>query len=480
MTKPNIIRYVGIAIAIVFGVLLIPLRYPVDYVDEQREDGVPIRLKQGESVNQVIVPTADHWSGFVVWVDPLLDENLAAVIDLRITSEGNSKDDRHVTTKVYKIFNAEERTLRFTFPSIAHSKGRRYQVVIEPTSALADGAIAVRPPIADRIMGGEVKTGYQLLATQPSWQILRHELYRAPSEGEDIYQYWRRGGQIINGENPYSCVLDNDCINHKIPIHLPLFYWLSAASIKLGLTSFESWIALWRPALLLSYIAIGLVLFVTLVKRNRFWLAIFALLFWLFNRWSLYVIRVGHLDFMALLFLVLSVVLAQKRWRTSLILLGASLAIKQVAVFVVPFYMLMAWERNKAHRWREVAVALFLIGIIPFVVSVPFLIQQPKAMIQSVLFSATRDSEANFGAPALAAILHTAGRWYMASLMLLVIIASWRHRLSLAVSSLLIFVTFIAFNTVIFNQYFVWMMPFVPLAASDYLFNRKKAIAKAQ
>lgn len=477
VSKGKAFGVLAAAVLVLLFILVFPLRYALVTVDEKPEGGDPVKIGGGDTLEQTITPPANGWSGLVLRADEIPGKYLSSVLELRIFSNSGFVEERSLSVVLADVYDKESRTITFNFPSIPSSKDHLYRVNLSMANGGSQHPIFLRPPISDLSNNGEIKVGYQLLVSQSVWEILSKELYSAKAEGEDIYHYWRRGGQVVNGVNPYACVIDDSCVDHKIPIHLPLFYWLSAASLKVGFASFEAWIALWRPTLLALYVATGFALFITLARRNQLWLAFFALFFWLFNRWSLYVIRVGHVDFMALFFLVLSVVLVRKYWRSSLLLLGVSLAIKQVAVFIVPLYLIIAWSRNAPYRWRAVTVSMMLICVIPFAVSLPFLLDQPKAMVTAVLFSVTRDSEANLGAPSIDSILQIKGvvsMAFMAMVMLFVYMSTWRHRLSLASASLLILISFLAFNSVTFNQYFLWAMPFVPLAISDQLLRRSR------
>ncbi|MEK7499194.1 MAG: hypothetical protein AAB649_01150, partial [Patescibacteria group bacterium] len=186
---------------------------------------------------------------------------------------------------------------------------------------------------------------------------------------------------------------------------------------------------------------------------------------------SLYVIRVGHVDFLAIFFLTASVVLFEKKRFWSLLLFGLSIATKQVAIFLAPLYLILIWVyTEKEKRLKTGALSILTMMILPILTVFPFLLDNPQSVAKGLLFSASRTSEANMGATPLVSLLKIQGSFGvlpMAFLMLLIYIAAYRKKLSLASSGLAIMLIFLAFNTVTFNQYFLWFVPFLPLALAD-------------
>jgi uncharacterized membrane protein len=296
---------------------------------------------------------------------------------------------------------------------------------------------------------------------------------------QDIYYAWLEGGRILDGDNPYARVLASDMrTNDKYATYLPGFYLLSAAVQALGVREFDSWLLFWRPVVLACNLAIAASLFIASARRGRSFLGLCFAIFWLCNRWTLYTSRIVHLDFLAILPLLAALALLPARRRTSMLLLGVSLTIKQLAVFVLPICVLWAWRRADPRRWRDAAAALAWVAIVPLIVSLPFLLWNADAFLRSILFSATRAPDNLVpGLHSLDTLIGMTLPWFagllarvpMVLLMALAWVAALRREVGLYTGSLLVFLIFLGFNSVLFMQYFVWALALVPLALLEAL-----------
>lgn len=461
-------------IALFFITLLLwPLRYPALYVHEDPDLSGSLVVTRDKPLENVRVVASRNLAGVAFYTveEPKVEKDTFVELFIINTSTGENILSR--AERFEDVFKKQEKKLLFTFPSHKSSSDGAYSISLRMMDASLDESLVVRGTLRDVSDRTSAQAVIQPLEKRSLLSILHSQLYGASTDGEDIYYYWARGGEVAHGNNPYVCALDDTCINHKNPGHFPFFYWLSAFSQQMGLHEFEDWMAFWRIVFILCYLGTGVVLFWTLYKRKQYELAIFALFFYLFNRWSLYVIRVGHVDFLALFFLTASLVLFEKRTYWSMLLFGISLATKQIAIFLAPLYLVLVWVRTeKEKRWKTVLLSAACMALVPLLTLVPFLVDNPEAVMKGLLFSATRSSEANMGAAPLVSILKLHGGMRvapMALLMVLIYAAAYRRRMTLAMGGLAIMLVFIAFNTVTFNQYFLWFVPFLPLAAADVL-----------
>lgn len=296
---------------------------------------------------------------------------------------------------------------------------------------------------------------------------------RVEHSQQDIYYVWRDGTRLAMGTNPYEAILSGNMReNHKYPTYLPLLYLLVAGAHHLGVVSFRDWLWIWRPTVLASQLGIGILLFVACWRSGNLALGVFAALFWSFNRWTVYVVKVAHVDFPAILCLVGSLILFEARRRTSFILFGLSLALKQIAIFVAPLYLIWVWRdtREPGERFGATARAAVWIALVPGLVSLPFLIWNAEAFARSVLFSATRNPDSHV--PALSidtqlGLTGLAGRLPMLLVMGLVCVATARNEVGRYLGVLLILTTFVDFNPVFYLQYMAWLVPFIALAVMD-------------
>ncbi|HZL94087.1 MAG TPA: hypothetical protein VFB99_10600 [Vicinamibacterales bacterium] len=295
---------------------------------------------------------------------------------------------------------------------------------------------------------------------------------------QDIFYIWLEGHRIVEGENPYARVLVGDMSrNNKYATYFPLSYVLSAAPQLLGFADFPEWIAMWHATSLVLTLSITVLLFAALFKRVSPIAALVGAAFWLLNRWSLIVSSVAHVDPLPIALLLVGMLLLETRPRLACITFGVSLAVKQVAIFLLPLFLVQVWLSAEERPWRHVGRAIMSILAVPVIVSIPFFLWGPEGFIKSIVFSATRNPDTNLGAPSFDAVV--AGRLWsafgglparvpMLLLMTLICVVVLRRNVGFFLAALLIMVTFVDFNSVLFRQYMAWVAALVPLAMCDF------------
>ncbi|MBT4002004.1 MAG: hypothetical protein HOF10_01690 [Chloroflexi bacterium] len=294
-------------------------------------------------------------------------------------------------------------------------------------------------------------------------------------ENQDISVLFKEGISLHEGKNPYARVklLEEDFQwNHKNATYFPIFFYLTWLTQRLGLGDIFYWLVFWRVVFLVANLGIAALLFMVIYHRfdNRA-LAIFAVLFWLFNRWTLHITMIYHIEFIAIFFFLLSLSLWSKNQVLSLLSFGLSLGIKQIAIFMVPIYIIWIWQKTGTKNLKQFWILILALGSIPLLSSLPFLIWDMESFIRSVFLSATRIAESHFGIPAIDALLELSGlpaKLPMLGLMALVYYATWLKKIGPFVTGLLIMVVFVDFNSVLFRQYMAWVVPLVPLAVVEY------------
>lgn len=296
-------------------------------------------------------------------------------------------------------------------------------------------------------------------------------LWTTETKGEDIYFIWMDGGRILNGENPYARVLaGNMRDNEKYATYFPVFFELSAFTQWVSLRDYEPWIAFWRVIFLLFDLAIAATLFLAIYPYGGWVGAGFAAAFWMFGRWTLHVTQIAHLDFIAIFLMIASLSLFRTRRRTALLLFSFSLGVKQIAIFLLPLYLIWTWQTAERDRLKETLKAVLIIASVPFISSLPFLIWNAEGIIKSVAFSATRNPVDHFSAPSLDGLFGWLGlpaKVPMLVLLLGVYGLAWRRKLGIYTASLFTMSVFVDFNSVLFRQYLAWIVPLVPLAMLD-------------
>jgi hypothetical protein len=300
------------------------------------------------------------------------------------------------------------------------------------------------------------------------------------SEDNDIYYDFLEAKKITVGENPYERILSGDMrSNDKYATYFPLFYLLSAGIIKLGFQEFQQFVAFWRLGFLFCNIGAGVVLFYLLWPRRGLLLAVFGVLFWFFGRWNLRLTTTGNIDYLAIFFLLLAFWLLPRHRVWAFVVLGLSLGIKQLDVILVPLFLILVWQSESQHRARALLVAIAALASTLVITSAPFFAAGPEAFLKSMIFEGVRNPSRNSDA-ALGVYLGWSGsvsRLPVIILMALVYALFWRRKIGFYTAGLLAMITFITTNPVLFSQYFVWLTPFFPLAASEVFFESKKTPA---
>ncbi len=315
-----------------------------------------------------------------------------------------------------------------------------------------------------------------LWALEPSdWDV--NKMFDAVNkfdlEQQDIFAVFGEGDRLQRGENPYEQILSPNVDmkwNQTIATYFPVFYYLSWLTQEIGLEDYIQWIGFWRVVFLAFNLGIAYLLFYVPYHRYKsLTLAVFSALFWLFSRWTLHITMIYHIEFVAIFFLLLSLVLLPKNTKWSFFLFGVSLAVKQIAIFMIPLYLIWAWQfsRNRKQGFKFFATLILLMAVIPILLSLPFLVWNVEGFAKSVFISATRISESHFGVPSLDMLIGLSGipaKLPMLGMMLIVFMLAWKQRINYFVSALFIMIVFIDFNSVLFRQYMAWVVPLIPLS----------------
>jgi uncharacterized membrane protein len=311
-----------------------------------------------------------------------------------------------------------------------------------------------------------------------SGALMHISLWKDDRLGEDIQYIWQDAHTIFSGENPYVKILSGNMReNQKYATYFPLFYLLGALTEAIGFKSYEEWISFWRWGFLLLTLGIGLILFTVIYRRGHLALAIFSVLFWLFSRWTLNLTTNGQIDVIPIFFLLASLALFQRNQPVALLLFSCSLAAKQIAIFMLPLYLIWVWQSSEENAPKRVGIAALIIMSVPLATSLPFIIWNAEGFFRSIIFSATRYATNHFKvssfdqliAEDMPGFVGIPAKLPMLFLMGLVYIVALRHKMGRYAAALLIMSIFVEFNSVLFRQYMTWIVPFVPLAVSDML-----------
>ncbi len=293
--------------------------------------------------------------------------------------------------------------------------------------------------------------------------------YNPQIEKMDIYYDWLEGQRILSGENPYARVLEgNMLVNNKYSTYLPGFFLFTAAVQKSGITEYPRFLALWQGINILLTLGLGWLLFYLLWKAGKTWLGVLAAGFWFYNRFTLYVISVYQIDILAIFLIVLSLTfLSKKKVILSLLLMGTSLAVKQIGIVMLPLYLLGLFRmKGETRTIRQLSCFLWVL-IVPFMVSLPFLIWNFKGFMYSVLFPMTRLPDTHLGISSLDMAMKWVGIPAKIPMILLwvgIYFIAWFRKIALIPAMLAIYIIFLGYYSILYNQYWVWMVPFMLLS----------------
>lgn len=389
-------------------------------------------------------------------------------IELTISPSNNSLREVQTATTPTYIMREGRPALLFPIKKLRANDGDRFDIRLTYSGN--------KNVLLHRSLNAQVKTGESALAAfqlaqKKNWLTsLIDKVYAENLIGNDIAMYLHRGQQIAAGTNPYACVLEKGaCIGY--PAHTPGMYLIASGFVFFGVHDLASWAAAWRPFAIATWLIIGIVLLAHITRRGQIALAVAALGFWLFNRWSLDVLRIAHTDFLGVLFLLLAVLFVEKRQKTAALMFGISLAIKQVAILVLPLFLMYLW-RNNSQSFKKLAMLAGLVILVPLLTLAPFLIDNAPATITGLLNPLARPAQQVHGFASSFAqfvdITNISKVFLMTYLIGIIYIAAYKKSISLVGGMLMIFAIMISFTDVLYNQYIVWLLPFIPLAVSAY------------
>jgi uncharacterized membrane protein len=298
----------------------------------------------------------------------------------------------------------------------------------------------------------------------------------------DAYYIFLEGKHILAGENPYARIMTGDMRqNQKYPTYLPPIYLAAAASTGLGLTDYGPWVTFWRYIFMLFELATGCLLYYICYQKMGVLGGIVGGLFWFLSRWNVHSIRMATYDFIPIFCMVLSFWLLPRRKWMSLILFGVSLALKHMDAYLLPLYLIYIWQVAKESRSRALAGAMVAMVGVPLLVSLPYFLAGPEAFLRTLAFPLTRDAASHVEALSVDTWLKLPGltaRLPLLGMLILIYVLFARRKLPLIAAGLLVMATFIDFNSVLFLQYFSWLVPFILMAVAELAGPVRTALAE--
>ena len=291
--------------------------------------------------------------------------------------------------------------------------------------------------------------------------------------GKDIFYVWEEGTKIADGVNPYTRIIGKSLRdNDKYPTYLPLSYYFIAMLNQLGIKSFNHFISIWRPLNIACHLGIGILTFSIYNQKRKPISGIIACSILLLGRWSAYIINVQHLEFAAILPILLAGQQLNRRPNMSALMFGLSLCIKHVGIILLPSFLLGlsagSSSKKRVFNRQQILTYSAVALVIPLIISLPFLLDQPSGFLLNVLFSTTRDFSDHGKATGTRMILTGVDgtRLVMISLIIMNWIAQAREKINFWFASTITLLIFLQFNAVVFAQYYIWLTAFLLISCA--------------
>ena len=149
-------------------------------------------------------------------------------------------------------------------------------------------------------------------------------------------------------------------------------------------------------------------------------------------------------------------------------LYGISLAFKHFGIFLFPIYIF------RVRTIRKILSASFYIWIVPLVISAPFIVLNAEAFFRSLSYDgiriATDHGDHGFPIHPLSEVFGSVGmvsRLPTIGVLIGLYYVIFKNQLDRYFAAFLLYLAFISFNPVVFNQYVPYLIPFVFLYAIE-------------
>lgn len=444
--------------AIIVCILCMPIVVPSFSTEENPDDSTALLLSNDSPIEIDILEISKQGTAIAFWTNTSIKTPLSTILEIQVQNSNTQyvplkdilTDKRKITIPLQRNISSPLH-ITLSAPTLENKK-----------------ALIFRTTQHDPRQASYTVYERRLFIT-----TLLQKIYSHNSVGDDIEYVWREGAGILEGGNPYEKAAKIAHGSDKYATYFSLSYIVSAIIQQAGFDSFESWLTVVRPIILLSQLATACLVFVYLYKKEYLVLGLVGFFIILFHRFTLYPGRIFQVDFPSIMFLVLGMMLLPQKWKTGYLLIGISIAIKQMSIIAIPIFLI--WEFKKQKSIRASVIALLLILAIPCITLLPFVLDSPIGVRNSLAFSANRVAGGDFTSPDITTMLSLTGslsRIGMYGLIALIFAAFWKKEVGMYGAILAIFTIFIGFNPVLFFHYLAWIVPFIPLALSEATSSR--------
>ncbi|MEK7595146.1 MAG: hypothetical protein AAB443_00940 [Patescibacteria group bacterium] len=308
-------------------------------------------------------------------------------------------------------------------------------------------------------------------------------------ETSDMFHEFQQANDVRAGLNPYKRILSGDLlINKKYATLFPLYYYFLTFVGSFSNYNFEIFIDHIRTVLFWSALLGSAFLYIFFRQKNMKVLGFLAVVLFLFNRWSINTLSDSKQDFIAIAFLIVSLHFFNSKQKLAYLFYGLSLGIKHLGIFVFPLFLTpFIYKEQKPKKFFLSLLFLFLPVLIP---ALPFLLNDYKAFLFSMLFSFTRKPATtsipfgyenllilyNIGVKNNKVIYYLIPRIPLLFSMLLNIYLLFTKRIPVYFYPVVSLFLFISFNPVLFDQYLTWVTPLLLMGVVEVSAVKKEKV----
>lgn len=304
------------------------------------------------------------------------------------------------------------------------------------------------------------------------------------TSGNDIGVEFKTAIGIAKGINPYSRITQYDLlVNKKFATLLPTYNSFLLGLAKSADYSQTLYFNAFRSMIYIAQLISAAFIYALFRQKGYGLLGIIALSFYMLNRWVIDNIADLKQDSLAICFLLTSLYFMERRPKVGFFLYGLSVSIKQIGIFALPIFLLPLVDKKRDSRQFLRNAMFFLIPT--FIPAISFMLHDFSGFVYSMVFSLTRAPATNasipFGYDKVLVLFNPTSYGFLTPffyllprLILLLLLAGvyaqvFLRKIRSSFALFAVFFIFAAFNPVVYDQYMVWVMPFVFYSISDYL-----------
>lgn len=304
------------------------------------------------------------------------------------------------------------------------------------------------------------------------------------TSGNDIGVEFKTAISIAKGVNPYARItVDDLLVNQKFATLLPTYYYFLLTIAHFTDYVQDDYFEMFRLVIYSAQILGAIFLFKLFKSRGYSALGLIAVSFFLLNRWVIDNVSDLKQDSISLALLLMALYFFDKRTKLSFLIYGFSVAIKQISIFALPIFLITLYQKKLSLKQILVTTAPFLIPtLLP---ALPFLLADFSSFFYSMIFSLTRAPATNssiaFGYDKILVVFNPTSYGFLTPLFYLlpriilfvlllnIYIQTVLTKFKMSFAIFASFFVFAVFNPVVYDQYMVWVMPFVFYSLADHL-----------